>query len=142
MQEVPQPGMQTSKSDLQILPHDLCANPSESPSLTASELHCRIAHCHLHHYHHHPKLSHDAPLPDLSTRCEPVANIKALGFSKYSILFWRWLIWRFLTREILLTVFSLGWKQNEQGEAFQTKPWWLCFMCLVQEIYGNKDENK
>lgn len=82
MQGAPQPGTQTSQSDVQILSHDLCANPSKSPSLTAPQLHCRIAHSHLHH-HHHTKLSHDAPLPDLSTQCEPVANIKALGFSKH-----------------------------------------------------------
>lgn len=35
------------------------------------------------HHHPPPKLSHNTPLPDLSTLCEPVANIEALGFSKY-----------------------------------------------------------
>lgn len=79
----PQPGTHTTKSDLQILPHPLCATPSKSPSLTASELHCRIAHCHLHHHHHHPKLSHNTPPPDLNPQSEPEANIQALGFSKY-----------------------------------------------------------
>lgn len=77
----PHPDTQTSRSNLQILPHNLCANPSKPPSLPASELHCRIARCHLHH--HHPKLSHDAPQPDLSTLCEPIANTKASVFSKY-----------------------------------------------------------